>query len=123
MSPLEGRLVLHGWFTAPEPFFSGALAEEAATPALNALLGPLYAELAALAPVVGVVTLRLAVAADGRVRDLEWLANTLVARPQGGGDPCEAVEATLATIAEHCFAARFPPAPGGSELTLPFVFE
>ena len=113
----------------PEPSLpaaAGALGEGEATPALNACLDELYSALQQLPPVVGTVTLRLQVAPDGKVADVRWLANTLVARPQGvppGEEPWEAVVATLACIAEHCFAARFPPSGGPTAVTLPFVFE
>ena len=105
---------------------TGSLGEEEATPALNGCLDELYAALGELPPVVGTVTLRLEVAAEGKVGDLRWLANTLVARPQGvapGDEPWEAVDASLACIAEHCLAARFPPSGGPTAITLPFVFE
>lgn len=46
--PREGRLVLHGWFLEPTPFFAGALSEEEATEALNECLGPLYERLGEL---------------------------------------------------------------------------
>lgn len=124
--PLEARVVLHGWFTQPAPFFAGSLSEEAATPALNACLDGLYAALGTLPPAVGVVSLRLHVAgASGRVVDLHWLANTLVARPQAGEDPEDVCGATLATIAEHLLAAAFPPSADGGDthITLPFIFE
>lgn len=171
LDPLQGRIVAHGWFTEPSPFFAGArgfaaslrpcfvgcrtaadacigaptssltaspslislpappagsLSEEDATPALNECLDELYEALGGLPPVVGVVTLRLDIAGDsGRVADIKWLANTLVARPQGGGDPQEATQETLATIAEHCFRASFPASGdgGATAITLPFVFE
>lgn len=167
--PLEARIVLHGWFTQPAPFFAGeplhgghgglppspgmlcwllrpamnaldpsllhnlpamsdagSLSEEAATPALNACLDGLYAVVGTLPPAVGVVSLRLHVAGDtGRVADLRWLANTLVARPQAGEDPEDVCGATLATIAEHLLAATFPPSADGGDthITLPFIFE
>lgn len=110
----------------PPLLLAGSLGEEAATPALNACLEGLYAALRELPPVVGTVTLRLEVAGDtGHVRDLEWLANTLVARPQGGEEPWEAVQGTLATIAQHCLALRLPPSSDrcATAITLPFVFE
>lgn len=31
MDPREGRIVLHGWFTSPSPFFSGGQLSLAAT--------------------------------------------------------------------------------------------
>ena len=103
---------------------AGALSEEAATPALNSCLQGLYAALANLPPVVGTVTVRLEVAGlGGRVTGLRWLVHTLVARPQGGLEPWEAPDATLATIAEHLVAATFPECGGDTAITLPFVFE
>ena len=110
----------------PSPFFSGALSEEAATPALNAALAPLYEELATLPPCVGCVTARLVLGGGGgRPRDLEWLACTLVGRPgaEGGGD--DAAVGALAAIAEHLLRADFRAAPDGGEthVTLPFLFE
>ena len=110
--------------TGPLP--AGSLSEEEATPGLNACLDELYRALAALPPATGTVTLRLEVAGDnGRVSDIQWLASTLVARPQAGQEPWEVTDATLATIAQHCFRARFPPSAdgGGTAITLPFVFE
>jgi hypothetical protein len=105
---------------------AGPLSEEAATPALNECLQGLYAELGSLPPAVGTVTLRLEVEGpSGRVVDLRWLADTLVARPQGGQEAWEAHDASLACIAGHLLAARFPPS-GAAEpsfVTLPFIFE
>jgi len=73
------------------------------------------------------VTLRLEIDGhSGRVADIRWRANTLVARPQAGEPPREVCEATLATLAEHLFAAGpFPPSADGqaTAITLPFLFE
>ena len=44
--PREGRLVIHGWFNEPSPFFAGALTETDAEPILNEVLPSLYASLA-----------------------------------------------------------------------------
>ncbi|KAL4425742.1 hypothetical protein ABPG75_009758 [Micractinium tetrahymenae] len=124
--PLEARIVLHGWFTQPAPFFAGSLSKEAATPALNACLDGLYAALGVLPPAVGIATVRLRIAGgSGGVADLQWLANTLVARPQAGEEPEDVCGATLATIAEHLLAAAFPPSADGGDthITLPFIFE
>lgn len=123
--PREARIVLHGWFTQPAPFFAGSLSEEEATPALNACLEGLYAALAALPPAVGVVTLRLEVGPSGQPADIAWLANTLVARPQAGEEPQDVCDATLACIAEHLFGASFPASAdeGATAVTMPFVFE
>ncbi|EFN57722.1 hypothetical protein CHLNCDRAFT_51000 [Chlorella variabilis] len=123
--PLEARVVLHGWFTQPDPFFAGSLREEEATPALNACLDVLFEALSTLPPSVGTVTLQLTVEGSGRVADICWKANTLVARPQSGEAPTVVTEATLACIAEHLLRAQFPPSHDGgcTAITLPFVFQ
>ncbi|KAL4859895.1 putative dolichyl-diphosphooligosaccharide--protein glycosyltransferase subunit 3B [Chlorella vulgaris] len=100
-NPLDGRVVLHGWFTQPQPFIAGALTSEEATPALNDCLETLYEELGTLPPAVGTVTVKLDVAGrTGKVTDLAFLANTLVARPSGAADP-EDVDRLLALQKRH----------------------
>ncbi len=121
--PRHGRIVLHGWFTSPTPFFTGALSEEAATPALNAALGPLYEALGELAPAVGAATVRVVVGPEGRTLGVEFLTNTVMMRPQGCLDPEEARMEVLGTICDQLFAVQWPPADGETAVTLPFIFE
>lgn len=104
---------------------AGSLREEEATPALNACLDVLFEALSTLPPSVGTVTLQLTVEGSGRVADICWKANTLVARPQSGEAPTVVTEATLACIAEHLLRAQFPPSHDGgcTAITLPFVFQ
>lgn len=126
MDPQKARIVLHGWFTPPTPFFQGGLSEEAATPGLNAALDRVYGALEETPPVVGSLVVRLEVGGeDGRVRDLHWLTHTLVSRPQSGRDPQDAVDEVAACVAEHMLEAAFPPCKDGSDtlITVPFVFE
>ena len=64
--PRQARLVIHGWFSSPEPHFEGALTEEEATAGLAPLLAALAVDLAPPC-VTGLLSLRLDVAADGSV--------------------------------------------------------
>jgi hypothetical protein len=121
--PRAARLVLHGWFLGPRPFFEGGLDEDAATDALNAALDPLYEELGQLAPASGVLTVRITVrAADGGVAAVQALSDTLLPHP-GCGDTAGAREEILTAIRAHLERAAFPAARADTRITLPFVFE
>jgi hypothetical protein len=99
------------------------LTSEEATPALNDCLEALYEELGTLPPAVGTVTVKLDVTGEtGKVTDLAFLANTLVARPSGAVDPEDVTQATLACIAQHLAAACFPTSPGHTAITIPLTF-
>jgi hypothetical protein len=131
--PREARLVIHGWFTSPEPHFEGALTEEQAT----AGLAPhLLAIAEALAPprVTGLLAVRIDVDADGAVTRVRKLADTLVADPsalfdqKGSGavppiDAPAARRAVLETIESNLLAATFPVSDGASTITIPFIFD
>jgi hypothetical protein len=145
--PLEGRLVLHGWFTKPAPFFMGGLDAEDATPVINKALDEFYEDAYPnIVPVVGVVTVQIRIDGErGEVTGLKWLTNTLISRPQdligfridsgnnaeGGGNnnsggwssPEEVVKLALEKIADPLLRAKFPSAGEDSFVTLPFIFE
>jgi hypothetical protein len=121
--PRAARVVLHGWFLGPRPFFEGGLLEDDATDALNAALDPLYEELGLLAPASGVLTVRIRVrGADGRVDGVDALSDTLVPHP-GCGDTEDARREILTAIRAHLESAAFPAAATDTRITLPFVFE
>lgn len=122
--PREARLVLHGWFTAPEPHFEGALDEEA----INAGLAPPLGRVAMAPPsMTGLLSVRLRVGSDGSVARLELLADTLVADPsqlRGSEAPSAARARVLAAIAIELRAATFAPCDDGETMiTLPLVFD
>ncbi|KAF8071143.1 GPA3 [Scenedesmus sp. PABB004] len=129
--PQLGRLVLHGWFTEPSPFFDGPLDETALDP-LNAALVPMLDTLQALPPCRGTLSCRLTVSGEtGRVRDVEFLADTLVALPAaaadfglGAGllDAGTVRGAVQHTVRDALLGARFPAcAEGDTAITLPLV--
>lgn len=110
--PREARLVLHGWFTDPAPFFSGKLTARAIEPVLNAGLRSL-APLAARHGVVdGLLSVRLRVRPDGRVGSARSLASTLAGRDASGF-----AREVVARVREWEFAR----ARGPSEITIPVL--
>mmetsp|Transcript_33891 Transcript_33891/g.54907 ORF Transcript_33891/g.54907 Transcript_33891/m.54907 type:complete len:274 (-) Transcript_33891:261-1082(-) len=121
--PREARIVLHGWFSDPEPFYEGALTEEAAVPTLNAALEKLFAVLEELPSAIGTMTVRLTVEPNGSVSDLEWLTDTLIADPLSGSSNDEVREAVITEIINHLASIDFPHADGITHITLPFSFE
>lgn len=133
VSVLQGRLVLHGWYTDPLPFFDGPLDEEDALEPLNAALIPMFDTLQALPPVLGTMSVRLTVSgATGSVTDVAFLADTLVAPPAaaggdlGGGllDAATIRGAVQHTVVDGLKQAEFPMCEEGDTLiTLPLVFE
>ncbi|GAX82162.1 hypothetical protein CEUSTIGMA_g9590.t1 [Chlamydomonas eustigma] len=132
--PREARLVLHGWFTEPTPFFRGGLSADEAASALDDAMGDIMEILQDLPPATGILTIRLEVnGTTGEITKLEWLADTLIATPGPHGVPSDQVRAgmqqviseTLLGSADSPSNIRFPPSKDGTntEITLPIVFE
>ncbi|WIA11976.1 hypothetical protein OEZ85_012058 [Tetradesmus obliquus] len=132
--PQKGRLVLHGWFTEPSPFFDGPLPEEEALQDLNAALFPMFDQLQALPQVTGTISMQLRVSGEtGAVTDVTFLADTLVALPAaaadlglGSGllDSGTIRGAVQHVIRDSLMAAEFPESEeGDTVITLPLVFE
>ncbi|CAN0009600.1 unnamed protein product, partial [Ascophyllum nodosum] len=130
--PLKGRLVIHCWFTDPQPFFTGGLSAEQATEALNDALSKVYPALEGVGRVTGVLTVRLHVSAKtGEILKIEALTDTLIPDPndvggiddEGVGEASGAREDVLAAVQEGLRGARFPAAKEDSFVTVPFLFE
>jgi Rps23 Pro-64 3,4-dihydroxylase Tpa1-like proline 4-hydroxylase len=117
MDPLEGRFVLHGHISESGPFSGGPIDATEIGETVAAALAPLHAELQASpgAP-HGPLTLRLTIAASGRVEQLQTMLNR-VARPDGL--PVEpAVEQALAIVR----GLRWPQAASPTEAVVPILF-
>lgn len=127
--PREARLVLHGWFTQPEPFFSGGLSEEEASPVLEAAMEDVISIVTDLpCEVTGLLALRFKVdGGTGAVEEIEWLADTLIATSSGPEMlPKDQIRAGIQHVAAaELSRAKFPPSSDGSntEITLPIVFS
>lgn len=123
--PRAARLVVHGWFTEPEPHFDGGLADEAVGEGLAPALGRIAEEMPR-PPVTGLLSVRLHVSPSGEVASVEKLADTLVADPaqlEGDEDPAEARRRALSIIDEELQAARFAPCEEETQVTVPLVFD
>lgn len=127
-----GRLllkVIHGWFTDPQPFFTGGLSAEEATEPLNDALAEVYPGLEAVGRVTGVLTVRLHVLSKtGEVSSVVALTDTLIPDPNDVGVDEEGVEEdaradVLEVVRGGCVGARFPIAEEDTFITVPFVFQ
>ncbi|MGE0762925.1 MAG: 2OG-Fe(II) oxygenase [Bdellovibrionales bacterium] len=112
--PRQGRLVMHGWFVQPRPFFTGPLRETQVQQVLGEGLER-YGKSVADMSVAGYVSLRLQIGMNGRVSRVKPLTNTLV-----GMAP--EVSRTHALLKRQIMTWRFPKARKGTHLTLPVRF-
>jgi hypothetical protein len=129
--PREGRLVVHGWFTEPSPFFEGDIDHDIASEILNDVCSELYSELSSLPRASGVLIPCLTINAAGDVECIDILSCTLQF-PDPTVDRFACVDAILEQI-EAAFDARalfLPALPAISRsegdartITLPFVFD
>ena len=79
---MYARLVLHGWFSDPQPFFTGGLSAEEAGPALDDALAGAMGSLQTVGRVTGCLSTRLRVCGEsGKVLAVDALADSLVVDP------------------------------------------
>lgn len=121
--PREGRLVIHGWFTEPKPFVSGPLDIDAFDEALSDALPRILSSLGPDLVLHGLLSLRLEIAATGKVDSIKVLASTLI--PLG---PCVIDRERLARTAERQIIKGlaklgFPATDRPSRVTLPLIFR
>lgn len=109
-----GRLVLHGWFVQPRPFFVGPLKAKIVEERLAPTLAQLGHRLSTRA-LHGYVSLRLTIGRRGNVEKILWLTNTLVG-------PRADVRWSMAEIVAGLGAAQFPRAKNSTALTVPIRF-
>ena len=128
----KGRLVLHGWFSAPSPFFEGALAEDDAgldevEACLNAALEPLYASLGdpdMYAPVVGMLSVRVTISSEGGPpASVRVLACNLHAHPASEDAALERAAVVDAVLGALRSSGPFPASgTSATRVTLPLSF-
>lgn len=121
LNPLEGRLVIHGWFAQPSPFVDGPLSSKAAESALTAFDEVLARAFATGFESTGTTAFRIHIAANGSVRSVVKLASSLIS----GSRETEITESRRlnAAVKNHFINWKFPKAKKGSTLTLPLSFE
>jgi Rps23 Pro-64 3,4-dihydroxylase Tpa1-like proline 4-hydroxylase len=117
MDPMEGRFVLHGHISESAAFADGPISADDIGSRVNAALSGLEAELqAGPAAPHGPLTLRLAIAASGRVERIQPMLNR-VARSDGL-PACDAVEQAIAIIR----GLSWPAAPVATDAVVPILF-
>lgn len=114
--PRKGRLVIHGWFTGPQPYVEGAMNAIEVDRVLRDAITSLGTELSSL-ELQGILTIHLSVAASGRVTKLEWGACSL-----HGFRPFM-TKALLGKVSHRLGKLKFPKKTKASRVTIPLMFE
>jgi len=109
--PRFGRLVIHGWFVNPRPFWYGPLSVNEISEGVETGLGEVLSGKLNLGR--GLLSVRLKIANTGRVNQVQPLVNTLV-----GGESRDTRE-LLKILGE----LRFSKHRSSTDLTLPLMVE
>jgi len=122
--PREARIVLHGWFAEPVPFFRGGLEPEDCAEALDQALDGLFDQLESVATALGTLTVRVHVSGEsGLVESVTLLTDGLVVPPSVRMEAAEVREEILYIVYTNLKPAQFPTAAEDSFITIPFVFQ
>jgi hypothetical protein len=121
LDPLEGRLVIHGWFTQPQPFVDGSLSAAAAEKSLKAFDDVLAETFSEGIESTGTTAFRISIRPDGRVSRVHPLQSSLVASfPETKRRESRAL---IAAARGHFMKWKFPKSKYASTLTLPLSFS
>ncbi len=117
--PREARLVIHGWFTEPQPFIEGALTRAQFSRGIEPLLAGLAGVSAnELNGVHGTLCIRFSVQPSGKAGAIHVLTENL----KGGGG-LEARRYALKFVARTLQELRFAKTKGKTRVTLPLQFR
>lgn len=117
--PLEGRLVVHGWFVEPRPFIVGPLKEEHLQSEIQRLLAYLGENWPDGLFVQGLFSLNFKVLRNGKVSELKVLSNQVRGPSEGGEDLKGLIQWIKKAVSTFDFRAQ----RAQSSVTLPIVFE
>jgi hypothetical protein len=115
--PLEGRVVLHGWFMSPQLRVVGGLAVRHAESECARITEGWSRLLRDRGELDGVLVIRFHVDADGSVHNAHVVAATLLSL-DGSEGTAEGLSGRAVDLAR---AARFPAATGAATVTLPLI--
>lgn len=113
MDPRFGRLVMHGWFVQPRPFFRGPLSTREVGSRLEDALETIGQDLANV-NLSGYASARLVVRANGAVQSVQWLTNTLV------GESGVAPHRLMARMSGTLKSLKFTQQKAATAITVPF---
>lgn len=108
--PRETRLVIHGWFVQPRPFWEGPLEAEEVQEAIDDLVLTV-SESRILKSCFGYIGLRAGIAKTGEVTKVDTLVSTLNS------------DSSVQVISEMAQKMRFAPQSEPSQVTIPLIFS
>ncbi len=109
IDPREGRLVIHGWFVNPRPFWVGPLL----APEVMGAISTGLRDVALRSQERAFISLRLRISKRGTVSASRVLFHTLSARDHS----------QIARLLEVAKSLRFPPKRSATMLTLPLLID
>lgn len=118
-NPLEGRIVIHGWFVEPRPYVVGALSTKEVDGILKDSLFHIEKNLQDYGSIHGTISVRLQVGAAGAVTGFKVLTNTLVSTTANSNE----VRLILKDLQKILMYSRYPKKSKGSQITIPLLFK
>lgn len=118
--PREARLVIHGWFTDPEPYVVGPLTRKQSTKSINEFLeriGPFFEE---FADIHGTLSWRFQVSPQGEVLQDELMTNTLLSLAEVG---TKRTQILIKKMRAELKKTKFPKSKDLNTITLPILFR
>jgi len=115
--PLEGRLVIHGWFTEPKTYVEGPLPSKSTEKKLNEAFDRLQEVLAHEELCQGTLSLQMRVRASGSVSKIQFATNTLL--NLDGRVPKSLNQKILRLYGD----LKFSSARSTSHMTIPLIFR
>lgn len=112
---VEGRLVIHGWFVQPRPFFVGPLTRREIDMGIRDLTLSIAPLLRSQNNVDGILPLKLKIKANGAVERVRLLPHTL--------QSTENLSPLIKQIVARANQISFKRKRAGTRLVLPLVFE
>ncbi len=117
--PQRARVVIHGWFTQPQPIINGSISINEVNQNLNSLLASLEKTLAEVSSMTGTQSYRLHILPSGKVSRVVVLTNTLMSR-EGEDTHVRALTKWLMIQMQNF---NFKKHSRSSIVTLPLIFE
>lgn len=117
--PREARLVLHGWFTHPEPILSPGIPKGRVHSQLKTLVqeeGQIFAE---SHQVTGTLCFQILVRPSGLIQEICILTQNLRSRNSQEGT----IQRLIGQMAQKLSCWSFPKGPSGRFVVLPLIFE
>lgn len=117
--PLQGRVVIHGWFVEPRPYVVGGLSTAQVQKALQPAMVSLSDVLSDLNNFHGTMSMRLLISAKGQITKFQWLTDTLVSLSHN-----ETEKIQLRKWIQSRFSnIEFQKTASPSKITIPLLFR